>query len=86
MRGLDNNGRGDFEIMHPRQHAHAVKVRHDEIENNQRDGRSACLRQARQGLLTAFYGLNFITEPLGGGLEQTALYRIVIGNENDGGH
>ena len=86
MRGLDDGGHGDPALAHPREHAHAVEVGHDEIEHEEIDRRPVGRLQPRQRRLAGFGRLDLIAETAHHRLEQPALDGIVVDYQNQGGH
>jgi hypothetical protein len=71
---------------HPRQHAHAVEIRHHEVENDKIDRRPVRSLETGQRSLARLRGFDVITESSGHRLKQPALDGIVINNEYESGH
>ncbi len=86
MRGLDDHRNRDLEVAHPRQHAHAVEIGHDEIENQQIDMGLVGGLHARQRRLAALDAFRLIAETARHGFEKPALDGIVVGDQNGRGH
>jgi hypothetical protein len=62
MRGLDDDRRLDAEFLQLREHAHAVELRHHEIEDGDIDARAVGRTQQRQGFLAALQHERLVTE------------------------
>ena len=86
MRRLHDDRRLQLLLAHFGEHAHAVEIGHDEIENEQRDRRRIRRLEAGQRELAAFDAFRLITEPTNHRLEEAPLHGIVIGYENRRSH
>ena len=78
MGGLDDDRGRHLAFAHPRQHAHAVEVGHDEIENQQIDPGPVDGQHPRQRRLAALDAFRLVAESPHHGFEQAALDGIVI--------
>ena len=86
VRGLHDHRDGAAGLAHLRQHAEPVEIRHHQIEHHAVD--AGGLRSGQESCrgVAAVERLRSIAEALHHGLEQPALNRIVIDDENAGGH
>ena len=86
MRGLHDDRRVDLAVAHALQHAHAVEIGHDEIEDQQIDAGLVGGLQARQSRLAAVDRLRLIAETPHHDFEQAALDGIIVGDQNGRDH
>ena len=84
MRGLHDHRNVDAGLAHPRQHAEAVEIGHDEIEHDAVEALAA--GEQRRGLVAALGDHRLVAELAHHVVEQAALDRIVIDDENTRGH
>ena len=82
MRCLHNHGQIDAALSQPRQHAHAVKIGHDEIENEKGHSRLCAMVQTGQSSLTPIDGLGVVAEAANHGFEEPSLNGVVVCNQN----
>ena len=80
VRGLHDGRNGDVALAHAFEHAHAVEVGHDEVENEQIDRRAVGAPRGAPAPLRRLQGFDLVAEPPRHGFEQAALDRIVVGN------
>ena len=86
MRSLDDRGDRNFTLTHPRQHAHAVEIGHDEVEDQEIDRRPIARFETRERRFARFHSFGVVAKSSGHGLEQAPLNRIVVSNEYECGH
>ncbi len=86
MRGLHDGGNGNVLLAHAREHAHAIQIGHDQVENEQVDRRPVDRVHARQRRFAQFERLGLVAEPPRHRLQQTALNGVVVDNEDERGH
>ena len=86
MRRLHDGRNRDLALAHAREHAHAVEIGHDQIENDQVDRRPVGRLQTGERRLAGFERLDLVAESPRHRLQQTALDGIVVDNEDEGGH
>ena len=84
MRGLHDHRHGAAGLAHPRQHAEAVEIGHDEIEHHAVEALAA--GQQRRGRFAALGDHRLVAELAHHVVEQAALNGIVIDDENASGH
>ena len=86
VRGLDDDRRADLALPHSGEHAHAVEIGHDEIENQQINRRTFGALESRERLIAAFDRLGLVAEAPDHGFEKPALNGIVVGNQYGRNH
>ena len=84
MRGLHDHRHGAAGLAHPRQHAEPVEIGHHEIEHDAVEALGA--GEQRRGLIAALGDRRLVAELPHHVVEQAALNRIVVDNENTRGH
>ena len=82
MGGLHDDGHAQSALAHLRQHAEAVEVGHDQVEDNAIDARFLRVVQQGQRRVAAVGGQRPIAETRDHRLQQPALHRIVVDDEN----
>ena len=82
MRGLHDHRHGDRVLSQARQDAETVEVRHHQVEDHAVDRGAARPGEQRRAGVAAFGDHDLIAEFLQHALEEPALHRIVIDNEN----
>ncbi len=86
MRCLHDDRRVDLALAHALQHAHAVEIGHDEIEDQQIDAGLVGGLQARQSRLAAVDRLGLIAKSPHHDFQQAALNGIIVGDQNGRDH
>ena len=84
VRGLHDHRHGIAGLAQPRQHAEAVEVGHDEVEHHAVEALAA--EQERDRRLAGLGDHGLMAKLARHVVEQPALNRIVIDNENASGH
>ena len=86
MCGLHDGRHRDLGVAHPGQHRHAVETGHDEVEDDEIDGRRVGRTQPRQRGLAAVDRFRVVAEPAHHGFQQTSLNGIVVDDKDGGSH
>jgi len=71
---------------HGREHRHSINPPHDEVEQNERDITGGVCFERRKGLIAPFGRGDGIAEALDCLFENTALNRVVVGDQDTFGH
>ena len=82
MRGLHDHRHVDRGLAHFRQHAHAVEIGHDQIEDHAIDPRAVGSGEQRQRGVAGVARQRLVFELVQHPFEEPALHRIVIDNED----
>ena len=82
MRGLHDHRHVDCRLAHFRQHAHAVEVRHHQIEDHAIEAPAIGPGEHRQRRIAVIARHRFVAEFLQHAFEQPALHRIVVDDED----
>ena len=83
---LDDDRNRQITFTQRCQHAHAVKFGHHQIKNHHVDGIAIWPAQQPQGRITGFGCQGLIAKAAQHRFQQTALYGIVINNQDGGRH
>ena len=86
MGGLDDDGDVEAGLADLGQHAHAVEAGHHEIEHDGVDDRPIRRGQDGDGSIAAIDDNGLVAAFLHHVFNQTALYGIVVGDQNAGSH
>ena len=86
MGGLDDDGDVEAGLADLGQHAHAVETGHHEIEHDGVDSRPIRRGQDGDGGIAAIDDNGLVAAFLHHVFNQTALYGIVVGDQNAGSH
>ncbi len=86
MGGLHDDGWLARQGPHGRQHRHAVRAGHDEVEKDEADFAGAISLERGKGAIAAVGGFDVVAEPLDGLFENTTLCRVVIDDQDALGH
>ena len=82
MRRLNDDRQGDVALAHGGEHAHAVEVGHDQVEDDERDRGALGGRQYGERRVAAFRQTRLISETADHGLEKPTLNGIVVDDQN----
>ena len=86
MGGLHDHRNGKAGVAHPGQHAHTIEAGHDQIEHDGVDRRRFEVHQPRQRGVAGLHHHGFVAATRHHVLDQTALHRIVIRDEDSFDH
>ena len=82
VRGLHDHRHGDAGLAQSGKHAETIEVRHHQIEDHAVDPRAVGSGEQRQRGIAVVAGDDLVAEFLQHALEQPALHRIVIDDED----
>lgn len=86
MGGLHDDGDVQAGVAHLREHAEAIEAGHHEVQHDGVDHRGVGGGQQGQRGVAALDDEGLVTALLHHVFNQSALYRVVIGNQNGGSH
>ena len=86
MRRLHDDRHIDTGLTHLAQYAEAVETGHHQIENHRIDLRRVRSCEQRDGGIAAVDHPRFVTGPLHHVFHETALYSVVVSDQNRGNH
>jgi hypothetical protein len=82
MRGLHDDRQRDPGLAQARQHAQAIEIRHHQVEHHRIDAGTVVAGEVGERRVAAFGGERIVAETADHVLEQPALHRIVVDNQN----
>jgi hypothetical protein len=82
MGGLHDDGLREAGLAQPRQHAEPIQIRHDQIKHHRIDGRAVLSVEERNRRIAACGHDHIIAEAADHILEQPALHRIIVDDQN----
>ena len=86
VRRLHDRRHRDLALAQALEHAHAVKIGHDKVENDEADRRTIGRLDPRQRRRARVYGFHVVAEPPRHRFQQAALNWIVVDDKDEGGH
>ncbi len=82
MGGLHDDRQRDPGFPQPREHAETIEIRHDEVEHHHVDGRAIGAGEDRDRRVAAFGHQRVVAEAADHALDEPALYRVVVDDQN----